>query len=236
MILSTTIYEKNFRQVLNPDSWFFSTKNNLIAKKTIIVNNVSSLLELNSLKDLISEEVEFISSDLICQEALDFFNCDLSRSESSYWYSIQHFCGLYDSFKKGEEFFFHIGADCTPFFENLENYIEDSMRLLNSDESVLATTIPWSEGDFTETGMHEQNIYNITKRSDLFWFSKVFSDQIFFTSVSRMKQVDFNIKENIHPFPGYGGDSFEKRLCNYMIVSDKYRSIYKKNHYIHKSF
>lgn len=236
MILSTTIYEKNFREVLKPENWFFDIKDDLITGKTIIVNNVSSLEELEKLKCNFSGDVDFINSNEIEKEALNFFRCNLSRSEISYWYSIQHFCGIYDAFKKGEDFFLHIGADCTPFLEDIRGFIEDSINIINDDPSVLVTTIPWSEGDFTETGLHEQNIYHTEKRSDSFWFSKVFSDQFFLSSTKKIKEVDFNIQEDLHPFPGYGGDSFEKRLCNYMIKSDKYRAIYKKNYYLHKSF
>jgi len=51
-----------------------------------------------------------------------------------------------------------------------------------------------SDEDFDETGPHEQNIYNIEKRHDLFWFSKVVSDQVFFSSPEKFLNTNFNIK------------------------------------------
>jgi hypothetical protein len=118
----------------------------------------------------------------------------------------------------------------------IDDYLRDSAFILDKDPSVLLTTIPWSDEDFEETGQHEQNIYNIEKRHDLFWFSKVVSDQVFFSSAEKFLKVNFNIKSDLHPFPGYGGNSFEKRLCNHLITSGCYRAIYKKYSYFHKSF
>jgi hypothetical protein len=48
MILTTTLYEKNFRQILKSDNWFFNVKSSLITKKLFIVNNIISHEEFNS--------------------------------------------------------------------------------------------------------------------------------------------------------------------------------------------
>jgi len=236
MILTTTLYEKNFRQILRSDNWFFNIKSSLITKKLFIVNNIISNEEFESLKKEFEDRAEFVYSNDIWKEAVSAFNCDLHQGEMSYWYSVQYFCALYVGLKEGINYVFNVGSDCTMSDLEMDDFLRDSANIIDIDPSVLLTTIPWSKGDFEPTGHHEQNIYNITKRDDLFWFSKVVSDQVFFSSPKKLQSVNFNIKEDLHPFPGYGGNSFEKRLCNHLITSDFYRAIYKKYDYFHKSF
>jgi thymidine kinase len=100
--------------------------------------------------------------------------------------------------------------------------------------------LPWgaSENCFNFTGEHEQNFHNILKRNDKFYFSKVFSDQLYFYDIEKIKNVDFTIDENYHPFPAYGeGCNFEKKLTNFFLKNDYYRVIYKTNdYYKHVSF
>ena len=236
MILTTTLYEKNFRHVLKTDNWFFKFNSPLITKKLIIVNNISSQIEFNSMKKEFEDKAHFVYSDDIWEEAVKAFNCDLHKGEISYWYSIQYFCALYVGLQDGINYVFNVGADCYTEDLEMDDFLRDSSLLLDEDPSVLLTTIPWTKGDFEPTGIHEQNIYNINKRHDSFWFSKVVSDRVFLASPKKLQEVNFNIKQDIHPFPGYGGYSFEKRLCNHMIISDFYRAIYKKYDYHHESF
>ena len=51
MILTAALYEKNFRHVLKSDNWFFNFKSDIITKKLFIVNNISSQIEFNLLKE-----------------------------------------------------------------------------------------------------------------------------------------------------------------------------------------
>lgn len=236
MILTTTLYEKNFRQILKPDNWFFNFKSSIITKKLFIVNNISSHTEFNLLKEEFKDRADFVHSDDIWEDSVKAFNCDLYQGEMSYWYSIQYFCALYVGLQEGIDYVFNVGADCYMSDLEMEDYLIDSISILEKDPSVLLTTIPWTKGDFEPTGHHEQNIYDITKRHDLFWFSKVVSDRVFLSSAKKLQGANFNIKEDLHPFPGYGGYSFEKRLCNHLITADCYRAIYKKYDYFHESF
>lgn len=241
VIISTTIYEKSFRDVLNKDHWFFKFNSSRIFKKVIVVNNINneSRQELDSLIKIFSDRVDFIDHDQIKKEALERFNCDLREDEQAYWYSIQYFCQMLAAERLGSEYMFNVGADCPIQTYEIDDFIEDSIKILEKNPRVLLTTIPWSygnDGDFTETGIHEQNIYNIEDRDELFWFSKVVSDQVFMTKPEKLLGGIFNIREDLHPFPGYGGDSFEKRFCNHLIKNDYLRAIYKKHYYIHKSY
>jgi hypothetical protein len=105
------------------------------------------------------------------------------------------------------------------------------------DESVISTTIPWTgPGVSDSVGRGENDTVRKPKSHPDFYFSNVFSDQVYFISRSKIKKCDFTITTQLHPSPSYGINSFELRLINYLITNDKYRGIYKtKSHYIHKS-
>ena len=238
VVLATTVYERSFRNVLDDSHWFFNCYMDKEIKKIVIVNNVNdeSRGELNSLINLFSDRADFIDHLDIKKDALEFFGCDLQETEQSYWYSIQYFCQMFYAKNLGFDYLFNVGADCPINSFNVDDFIKDSIEILEKNHKVLLTTIPWSPGDFTETGNHEQNYFGIKDRDDLFWTSKVVSDQVFMVKISKLTGGIFNNKENLHPFPGYGGDSFEKRFCNHLIRNDFLRSIYKKHYYTHKSF
>jgi len=238
VLLTTTLYEKNFRQVLTPENWFFRSESDYFIDRVFIVNNVNSREEFDILQKKFQHLAKFVWSDLIWKESLSKFNSEMSQNEIGYWYSIQHFCSLYHAIENKVDYVFSVGSDCTMSNFSMDDFIEDSIKILKEDKSVLLTTIPWCEGDFTPAGENEQGYHDIKKRSDKFYFSHCVSDQVFFTSPQKIidQRVDFNILKDLHPFPGYGGNSFEKRFCNYLITSCSYRAVYKKHHYIHKSF
>lgn len=241
IILTTTVYEKSFREVLDESHWFFRFNSSKVFKKIVILNNIDegSRNELNQLISKLSSKAEFIDHNEIKGEALERFNCNLREDEQAYWYSIQYFCQMLATEKLDKGYMLNVGADCSIQTYEIDDFIESSIEILDSNDRVLLTTIPWAygnDGDFTETGIHEQNIYNIQDRDEKFWFSKVVSDQVFMTKPKKLLGGIFNIREDLHPFPGYGGDSFEKRFCNHLIKNDYLRAIYKKHYYIHKSY
>jgi len=241
VILATTIYEKSFRNVLNECHWFFKVKSSKFHKKIVIINNINNEYrsELTTLIGSLSDKAYFVDHLEVKRESLEWFNCDLKEDDPAYWYSIQYFCQMLITENLGCDYILNVGADCKIQDYDIDDFIDDSIKILDNKDRVLLTTIPWdygNNGDFTETGMHEQNIYDIQDRDELFWFSKVVSDQVFMTKPKKLLGGIFNIKETLHSFPGYGGDSFEKRLCNHLIKNDYLRAIYKKHYYIHNSY
>lgn len=156
--------------------------------------------------------------------------------EKSYYYSVQHYTNaLVNSQNK---FTFYVGSDCTIFSKDLSNYLNDSIELLESNQDIISTTLPWVEPEMADSvGNHEQNLFNITKRNDKFYMSKIFSDQVYFINTDKIKNFDFTITERLHPIPEYAGNCFELRLTNNLIRNNNYRAIYKgKSYYKHKSF
>jgi hypothetical protein len=238
LILSTTLYEKNFRSVLSKSHWFFNISSPSIFKKVLILNNIKedSLDELHKLINLFTDDDIIFVDGNVRKDSLKMFMCDLKESDKSYWYSIQYFCQMYTSEKLKCDYLMNVGADCEIKSDYIEDFIENSIKILNENDKVLLTTMPWAPGDFSDTGMHEQNFYNIAERSETFWFSKVVSDQVFIVKPKKLMGGIFNNIENLHPFPGYGGDSFEKRFCNHLIRNNYLRAIYKKYYYTHVSY
>jgi hypothetical protein len=238
ILLSTTVYEKNFRETLDPNHWFFNFKSSMIDQKMIVVNNINhdSRVELENIKKNLDPSVIYVESAEIGKSSLDFYGCDLKEGEKGYWYSIQYFCQLYYSVKNNFDYLFNVSSDCHPQQIDIDDFINDSISILNDEEKVVLTTIPWIPNGMKEVGEHEQNHHNIALRSDLFYFTKIVSDQIFLLDPRKIIGFDFNIKENLHPFPGYGGDCFEKRFCNYLIRNNFLRAIYKNHYYIHNSY
>ena len=53
--LSTTVYEKNFKFVLNDQSWFYKYKSPLVTKKNVTINNIKNVDEFLELKKIFEE-------------------------------------------------------------------------------------------------------------------------------------------------------------------------------------
>ena len=234
--LSTTVYEKNFKFVLNDQSWFYKYKSPLVTKKNVTINNIKNVDEFLELKKIFEEEFEFFYSKEFIDEINKTFNVSMDPDEKSYYYSVQHYTNSLINNKN--KFTFYVGADCTIFSKDLSDYLSDSIELLESNQDIISTTLPWVEPEMADSeGNHEQNLFNITKRNDKFYMSKIFSDQVYFINTDKIKNVDFTITEQLHPIQEYGGNCFEVRLTNNLIRNNNYRAIYKgESYYKHKSF
>lgn len=237
--LSSTLYEKNFRKVLHEDNWFLQYESKYISRKVYIVNNIypASRQELEQLKAKFNDQVVFVESTDIHRQSLRKFNSKMKQYELAWWFSIQYFCQMYFALEQNIEFVLNVGADCTVYGDQLDEFISDSIEVIRTDPSVLLTSIAWQPGDFSQAGNNEQTYHDIQKRHEKFWMSKVVSDQFFFCSPAKCLQVDFNVRKLLHPFPRYGGHSFEKNFTNFLIKNGFFRAIHKsKNYYIHQSF
>lgn len=234
--LSTTVYEKDFKYILNKDSWYFKYQHPLITKKIVIVNNISNIEEFLELKKTFEKDFEFFNSNEFIDEINRSFNVDINLNDKSYYYSVQHYTNiLVNDLNK---FSFYVGPDCTIFSNDLSDYFNESIKLLESDSEIISTTLPWVEQEkFDAVGNHEQIFFNIIKRNDNFYMSKIFSDQVYFIDNNKIKNFDFTITKSLHPIPEYGINGFEFRLTNNLIQNNNYRAIYKgKSHYKHESF
>ena len=235
--LSTIIYEGNFREILKPDSWFLNYNSKYISKKRLNVNNIQSVEDFEYLLDKISNiniEVYYVSNK--SEEANEYFKLNTDINTHGYNYIMPYFTDLLTI---ETEYILNVASDCQGNISISDSFIEDSMNILNDDDDVLVTTLPWgnpfskSAGDAEQEHCDSIDNYkeNPVKRSDKFWFSKVFSDQLFIAKIDKLKKTDFTITSNLHPYPSYGGLSFEMRLGNNLMTNNKYRAISKTDDY-----
>jgi len=231
--LITTVYEKDFEHVLNFDGWFFNYSHDLITKKIVLINNIESLDRFNLLKEKFNKHFDFYYTNQYLDEINERFNLNVNQNEKSYYYSVQHYCGLLLSKTKH---IFYVGPDCEIHSEDLSDFFKKSIKTFDNDDDIISTTLFWADLNFLpETIKHEEA--TIDKKHDDFYLSKIFSDQVYFISKNKGMSVDFTNDSPLHNFPQYGVNSFEYRLTNYLITNKKYRGIIKNNsYYIHKSF
>ena len=126
--LSTTVYEKNFKFVLNDQSWFYKYKSPLVTKKNVTINNIKNVDEFLELKKIFEEEFEFFYSKEFIDKINKTFNVSMDPDEKSYYYSVQHYTNSLINNKN--KFTFYVGADCTIFSKDLSDYLSDSIELL----------------------------------------------------------------------------------------------------------
>jgi hypothetical protein len=234
--LSTTVYEKDFKFVLNKESWFYKFQNPLVTKKNVIINNINNIDEFLELKKTFENEFEFFYSKEFIDEINKTFNVGINPEEKSYYYSVQHYTNALVN--NQNKFTFYVGPDCAIFSNGLSDYFNNSIKLLESNQDIISTTLPWVEPEMADNvGNHEQNFFNITKRNEKFYMSKIFSDQVYFINTDKIKNFDFTITQKLHSIPEYGINGFEFRLTNNLIQNNNYRAIYKgEAYYKHESF
>lgn len=243
MILTTNLYEKSFRSFLGDlNNDFFSINSDYITRKIISINNLGagSKQEFELLQNKVVEkfqDVNFVFTHEYVEKCRDIFRVELSDKNPSYLYSIHNYTSLLLGIESDIDMVLTLGADCKLSDNNLDRFIEKSIEELNSNPSLLSTTLPWSD-NFEETGIHEETIYPVNQKSQNFYLSKVMSDQVFLCSSKKiLNVVDFHINEVIHPYPFYVHGGFENRMCNFMIKNNYYRGIFKGfPYYDHNSY
>jgi hypothetical protein len=67
MLISTTLYEKNFRDILEEKNWFFNIESQIIDKKLFIVNNINpeSMDEFRILENKFSSHISYLFSSYL---------------------------------------------------------------------------------------------------------------------------------------------------------------------------
>jgi len=237
--LTTILYEGNFRKILNDSSWFLNIQNKFITKKRLNINNIESIDEFNdTIQKFENEKLEINYVDDNIEIVNSTLGLNLNRDTHGFNYTMPYFSDLISI---STDYILNVSSDCQSDIYITDDFFENSIKILDEDEDVIVTTIPWNKPDIFGTkntksvGDWEESSYNIYKRNEFFWFSKVMSDQVFFAKKEKLLNCDFNIEGDFHPYPSYGGFCFEKRIGNYFIDKNKFRAIYagSGNYYIH---
>ncbi len=214
--LAITIWERNYQDTLS-GHWFFEYQNALIGEKTILINNV---VDEDHVKDLAShyQNVRTIVVKDHAEEAKKVFKLDINEKTLGYYYTIQYFVLLLIA---KCPYILHVSPDCLPVFD--DDFLPRSIKELEI-ENVLTTTIPirdWMEA--------KNESYSET---DNFFHARTFADHFFFAKTEELKKANYNTDYEGDFTPGYGGNSFERRLRMFMMNTGKVRAIYKTGRYL----
>jgi hypothetical protein len=242
--LTTILYENNFRFHLKENPWFREFNSKYIAKKRLLVNNLTSTQEfediLNELYD--PEEVELVYVSDYAKEVIDFFGLDTKEGELGYNYTVPYFVNIYTC---NTPYFFNVSSDCCVDICAKDSFFEKSIKLLDQNNDYPVTALSWEKDwsvygypdeifrrDITCVGQWEQvHISDLREELEDFWCSEVFWDGVFLAHVDKLKAINYqecigaNKKMAVAPYGGKG--SFECRIADYLKYKNVYRPILK---------
>jgi hypothetical protein len=248
--LNTIIYEGNFNQFLQKNNWFFNFNSKYVTKKIITVNNLNSVeLFENKVKEL----KEFFNFDVIyvndyLNETKEYFKLNIESSNTGYYYTIPYFVAL---FKTDTDFFFNVASDCMDDIVISDDFFESSFIELTKNSLCCTTMVSWCKNNKTTKDIHSphfgitigeyeesESIKKLNKdipKSENFSIRYNFTDQLFLGKTKTLKEINYNVDENISSMwytgPQYGGNCFEKRMVGHHIINNVYNLVYKKNDY-----
>jgi hypothetical protein len=251
--LNTIIYEGNYNDFLKENNWFFTFNSKYISKKIITVNNLSSkdIFEnkIKHLKEYFDFEVIYV--DDLLEEVKTYFNLTIDSSNTGYYYTIPYFVSLY---KTDSEYFFNVASDCMDDIKITDDFFEKSFIELTENNFCNTTMVTWCKnneittdvfsphfgitiGEYEESESFKKLNRDIPK-SENFSIRYNFTDQLFLGKTNTLKQINYNVDENIsgmwYTGPQYGGNCFEKRMVGHHIINNVYNLVFKNSdYYIH---
>jgi len=240
--LSTILYENNFFNFFNEEKWFWNYSHELITEKLLIINNLNSETIFNNLVDEFKKKYNF----KICfvkdfeEYSLKKFNLNLDKNNIGYVYSIPYFVMFANI---STDYVLNVATDCMGDILIDDSFIYDSIKLLDTNNNCLLTSLPWSKNNLPHNGLtcgeYETISYNLLEyKTENFCPSFSFADHLFLISSKNINKINFNSPESNKYFGPYycGGICFEKKIVDYSSESNKFRFIYNKNsYYIHNS-
>jgi len=206
----------------------------------LVINNLSFEIIFNDLVNEFKKKYNF----KICfvkdfeEFSLKKFNLNLDKNNTGYVYSVPYFV-MFTNVKT--DYVLNVATDCMNDIFVGEDFIYDSIELLQKNKRCLLTCLPPSKNNQPHNGLtpgeYETTAYNLLEyKTDNFCPSYSFADHTFLTSIKNMEETDFNSPDGgRYHGPSYCGEiCFEKKIVDYFCLSDKFRFIYNKNsYYIH---
>ena len=245
--LNTVIYENNFNELLSEDSWFFKFNSKYISQKCLTVNNITSinifLEKINNLK--LQFDFKLLYVDDHKNESIKKHNLNIDENTHGYYYTIPYFVVIDNTTTK---YLLNVASDCMHDIFINDEYLKDSMYEIDNNKLCSTTMVSWiknneiKENGITVPQYEENECCRILNKFELvnnkFNHKCGFTDQFFMGAVDKLKNIDYNVDENISNIiyhgPDYGGNCFEKRMVGFHIKYNNYNFIYKGNqYYIH---
>ena len=227
--LATIAFEKNFDYILDK-SWFINYKSSLIKEKLLIVNNIDTWSRFIEKLRLHPElRVVFVDGEKekIKQELGISFE---KEEEVGYNYAMGYYTMIVACKTK---FLFNVTSDIVPKFKR--DFLINSVKELKNNDNMYFTTLSNNVSGLNDGIGEEERSFRehyAPLPSKNFFNSIFFTDRLFFTSMEKVKKINFNLprREIIGmTFPAYCGERcFEKQVSNFLQTEKKYRGIYKK--------
>lgn len=208
----------NLRQNLNSD---FSCKR-LLVNQVISRHNVNRLLKNIHFFD----EVVFVQDYF--SDALDSLQIDNSFSRHEEQYSRGQFVGLA---KCDTQYLFHINADIEISNRSQVPFVKHGVEVLQNSDEILAFSPKWafktSTGDLIGVDGHLlERKKTLTVGDREYSACKGFSDNCFLVDAPRLRSINWStVSNHTNSYPIYAGNSFEKRIANYVFNSSYFRAI-----------
>lgn len=247
--LNTIVYGDKWRNILSLDSWFFKFKSKFISKKLITVNNISSVDEFLNISEQIKKQIDFdiIYVDDLFSDIIKIFNLNLEKTNTCYNYLFPNLSTILSCKSK---FLLHISEDCMHDIKLDDKFIKYSMQEIEK-KKCLSTTLPWTKDNkkmtdnFTVAQLeskHSFDYLNLKKiKSCKFSYRLNFADHLYFSSIDKLMNVDYNIRDNIDGFyngiykgPDHSGGSFEQRISDFNVKHHVFNCVFEDDqYYIH---
>jgi hypothetical protein len=244
--ISTLLYQGNYTNILNDQSWFLNYNPSYDHKKLIVVNNIKDRNNLSSILESYKKThyVDYVFVEDFEDQCIKDFNLDINKNTTlGYYYIIPYFVLIS---KVETNMVFQLSEDCTNEIYFDEDFVLDSIKEINENNKIVSTTLNSGKSGISmgyDTGQWEQIESfrykgKIEKENEKFWQGVGFSDQLFIASVSKLKAVDYNLETRDNKIclgTPYCPDSWERRVSEYLYQNDLYRGVWKnnKNYYIH---
>jgi hypothetical protein len=139
-------------------------------------------------------------------EVLDFFNLKREDFKGGFWYSIAELAELY--FARDFDYLCHLSSDS--LIVPPKDWITKGIEILKNEPQVSVV----SPSSRVNTWHNEKGL------------DQYFSDQGYLIRVPEFRQKIYNFnKPELPDYPRHGGNSFEKKVAQYLINTNHFRRI-----------
>jgi hypothetical protein len=206
-------------------------------KKNLIITNVENREYVEqSLSKLIEDKIidNYYFTDDYSDIVLEFFNIEMNSFNGGYKYSIGPLVAIYLC---NTEYMIYLTGDSLTEKKDYD-WITKGIELLEKNDSIKVVNPVWNlqydqakndENDYIRNG-------NPLLNKDPDWYYGMgFSDQCFLIPTKTFKSQIYNEQNNLSnmTYPGYAGDSFEKRVSSYLKNNKLYRITSGYSTYFH---
>jgi hypothetical protein len=146
---------------------------------------------------------------------LTFFELTPESFNGGYHYSVAELMAIY--LAKDFDYLCWVQGDCMP---TTQGWVSEGIHILEQNPLVSVVS-PFSEVNTWHDGASQDQF---------------FSDQAFLIRTAEFRQPIYSGGEDILEYPPHGGDSFEKKVAQYLRKAETYRQILPHHWYTHPSY